>query len=407
MLQYEEALARVLAAVPNPASDRVSLTDAIGRVTAENISSPIELPPFDNSAMDGYALRASDVASATRDKPVKLSLVGRVAAGESFSGKVAPGACVRLFTGSPLPAGADAVVMQEDTQSDPARPTEIHILDPVKPWENVRFHGEDIKPGPSLVTKGQELTPARLGLLAATGCAEVSVFRQPLVGILATGSELKEPGQMLAPGQIYESNRLTIAALSRKSGAIPQIFPIVTDALEKTRDALTIAMKKCDIVVSSGGVSVGEMDFVKQALGELGGELQFWKVAIKPGRPFVFGRFPERSSTGPKLFFGLPGNPVSAFVTFVLLVRPAILRWQGAAEVVSRSHPGILGESLENQGERRHFMRVKIAPDGMVYSAGVQASHILSSLAAADGLVDVPPQTTITAGKTVQVLRWD
>jgi molybdopterin molybdotransferase len=301
--------------------------------------------------------------------------------------------------------------MQEDTRIDPARREEILILDTVKPWENVRFRGEDVKRGASLAAIGDALTVGHLALLAAAGCADVLVSRQPIVGILATGSELKEPGQALIPGQIYESNRISIAALVRKSGAIPRFYPLVADVLEQTRLALTAGFSQCDIVVTSGGVSVGEMDFVKQALADLGGDLQFWKVAIKPGRPFVFGRFPasdhQISSTNSKLFFGLPGNPVSAFVTFVLLVRPAILRWQGASDVALPSHPGILAEPLENQGERRHFMRVRVAPDGKVCSAGFQASHILNSLATANGLVDLPPQTSFAAGTTVQVLRWD
>jgi molybdopterin molybdotransferase len=411
MLEYEEALARVLAAVPAPTSEQISLAEADGRVLAQEILAPIDLPPFDNSAMDGYAVRASDVTSAKPETPVSLRLAGRVAAGESFSGLVSAGTCVRLFTGSALPAGADAVVMQEDTKVDPAAPNEILVLDTVKPWENVRLHGEDIKRGAPVSQKGQVLTAGRQTLLAATGCTQVLVSRRPVVGIVATGSELREPGQSLAPGQIYESNRIGIARLVRKAGAIPRSYPLVTDVLETTRVALSGAFKDCDIVVTSGGVSVGEMDFVKQALADLGGDLQFWKVAIKPGRPFVFGQFSnsnERLPTeNPKLFFGLPGNPVSALVTFLLLVRPAILRSQGAIDVALPRHPAILGEPLENQGDRRHFTRVRISDDGKVHSSGFQASHILSSLAAANGFVDVPPRSTLAAGTTVQVLRWD
>lgn len=411
MLEYEEALARVLATVPRPASERVSLADAADRILAEEIPSPIDLPPFDNSAMDGYAVRASDVVSVGPDSPARLRLVGRVAAGEKFSGTVTPGTCVRLFTGSPLPAGADAVVMQEDTKIDPAAANEISVLDAVKPWENVRFHGEDVKRGTSIAAKGDALTIGRLAILAATGSLEVAVSRRPIIGIVATGSELREPGHSLAPGQIFESNRLALAALVRKAGGIARIYPLVPDALEATRLAFSNAFKECDAIITSGGVSVGEMDFVKQALADLGGELEFWKVAIKPGRPFVFGRLPvsenRLSSVDYKLFFGLPGNPVSALVTFLLLVRPAIRRWQGASHVALSSHSAILAEPLENQGNRRHFMRVRISIDGKCHSAGIQASHILTSLAGADGLLDVPPRTTHAAGTTVKVLRWD
>lgn len=411
MLQYEEALARVLAAVPRPASERIPLAEAADRILAEEMSSPLDLPPFDNSAVDGYAVRAGDVATARSDAPVRLRLIGRVPAGESFSRAVAPGTCVRLFTGSPLAPGADAVVMQEDTRTDSAASDEVLILDPVKPWENVRFHGEDIKRGGSIAVAGSLVSVGQLALLAATGCNEVPAFRQPIVGILATGSELREPGQPLAPGQIYESNRVSLAALVRKSRGQPRLYPIVRDLLETTRLALSSALKECDMLVTSGGVSVGEMDFIKPAVAELGGTLDFWKVAIKPGRPFVFGRScpsdPEPSMGHPKLIFGLPGNPVSALVTFLLLVRPAILRWQGATDIALPRNPGSLAEPLENQGERRHFMRVKITPGGKVYSAGFQASHVLSSLSAANGLVDVPPQTTLSAGTSVQVLRWE
>lgn len=411
MLQYEEALARVISAVPTPASESVALAQADGRYLARDILSPIDLPPFDNSAMDGYAVRAADVASAKPNSPVRLRLVGRVAAGEKLPGDVTSGTCVRLFTGSPLPNGADAVVMQEDTKVDGAVPNEVLVLEPVKPWENVRFQGEDIKRAAAVAAKGDALTVGRLALLAATGCVEVMVSRQPTVGILATGSELKERGQSLEPGQIYESNRPAIAALVRKAGAIPRVYPLVSDVLEATQIALSNAFKECDMVITSGGVSVGEMDFVKQALANLGVELQFWKVAIKPGRPFVFSRFPgshnRLSTADDKLFFGLPGNPVSALVTFLLLVRPAILRWQGAANVGLPRQSAILADPLENSGERRHYMRVRISNDGKCHSAGTQASHILSSFAAANGLVDIPPRTVLAAGTTIEVLRWD
>lgn len=411
MLQYEEALARVIAAVPPPTSEPIALADADGRILAQEILSPIDLPPFDNSAMDGYAVRAADVASAKPNSPVRLLLAGRVAAGDKSLAKVTSGTCVRLFTGSLLPNGADAVVMQEDTKTDAANPNEVLVLEAVKPWENVRFQGEDIKRATVVAAKGHALTVGRVALLAATGCANVVVCRRPTVGILATGSELRESSETLAQGQIYESNRVAIAALVRKTGAIPRIYPLVADILEATQIALSKAFKECDMVITSGGVSVGEMDFVKQALAELGGELQFWRVAIKPGRPFVFGRLPcsdnRLSSVDYKLFFGLPGNPASALVTFFLLVRPAILQWQGASNVALSRHSAVLAESLENQGERRHFMRVRISTEGKCHSAGTQASHILSSLSAANGLADIPPRTVLAAGTTVEVLRWD
>jgi molybdopterin molybdotransferase len=401
MLAFEEALSRVLAEVPAPRGETVSLSAAPGRVLASQIRSPIDLPIFDNSAMDGYAVRAADVASATPATPARLRLAGKVAAGEVFTGEVTSGTCVRLFTGSPLPAGADAVVMQEDTHLEPGAPAEVVILAPVGSGENVRARGEDVKQGTILAEAGAVLTPGRIGLLAAAGFERLRVGQNPVVGLLSTGSELTEPGQPLAPGRIYESNRAALAALLERAGAVPKTLPLVADMLAGTTQALTDAFNQCDAVVTSGGVSVGEMDFLKQAFEQIGGGLEFWKVAMKPGRPFVFGRYRG------KLLFGLPGNPVSALVTFLLLVRPALLRWQGATDVSLLAHPGVLAEPLANPGERRHFMRVQVDSTGNVRLAGLQASHALSSLAAANGLVDVPAHTILAAGSATTVLRWD
>ncbi len=401
MLSLEEAVSRILAAVPPPTGETVPLTEAHGRVLAERVVSSLDLPPFDNSSMDGYAVRAPDVAGARSDSPVRLRVLGRADAGTPFPEEVATGTCVQVATGTLLPRGADAVVMQEDTRIEPHTPDEVLILDRAKPQEHVRSRGEDVRRGATLAEAGEVLTASRLSLLAATGLAQVNVGRRPVVGLVATGSELREPGQPLAPGQIYESNRLGLAELLRRAGAIPKIFPLVRDDLRTTRVALVQALEQCDVLATSGGVSVGEKDFVKRAFEEAGGRLEFWKVAIRPGRPFVFGRLRE------KFLFGLPGNPVSALVTFLLLVRPVVLRWQGAREISLLSHPGLLAEPLANPGERRHFMRVRVDSAGKVSSTGLQASHALGSLAAANGLVDVPPQTTLVPGVTVQVLRWD
>ena len=401
MLELEEALTRILAALPTPTSETIPLTEAAGRVLAEQVQSPVNLPLFDNSVMDGYAVRAEDLASARPEAPVRLRPAGRVAAGQVFTSEIASGTCVRLFTGSPLPRGANAVVMQEDTRLDPAAADEVLFLASPKPGENVRWSGEDIKRGATLAEPGAVLSAGRLSLLAAAGVMNVNVGRRPTVGLLATGSELSSPGQPLPPGHIYESNRPALAALIRRAGANARVFPIVADTPSETRAALAEALNCCDAVVTSGGVSVGEMDFIKAAFEELGGELQFWKVAIKPGRPFVFGRRRD------KFLFGLPGNPVSAFITLLLLVRPALLRWQGATDVSLPAHPGVLAEPLVNEGERRHFLRVKVDAAGKIRSAGGQASHILASLAAANGLVDLPPRTALAAGTVLPVLRWE
>ena len=401
MLELEDAVERILSTLPPAETEVVPISEARRRVIAESLIAPISLPVFDNSAMDGYAVRAEDVQGANSKSPVDLRLIGRVAAGETFSGTLLPGTCVRLFTGSLLPKGADAVLMQEDTLVDDANFEKIYCLDAVKPWENIRLQGEDIKAGAVVAQKGDFVSSQRLGVLAALGMNEITVGRRPTVGLLATGSELVEPGQPLAPGKIYESNRCMLASLLEEAGAIPRVYPLVVDTASATQAALEKAFRECDLVVTSGGVSVGEMDFVKSAFEQLGGDLQFWKVSIKPGRPFVFGRCRN------KFLFGLPGNPVSAWVTFLLLVRPALLRWQGARNVGLRTQRGVLEEPLSNNGDRRHFMRVAIDASGNVVSAGAQASHMLSSLGEANGMVDVLPKTVLPAGSPVKVLQWD
>ena len=504
MLELEQAVEKILASLPVPKPEVIPLAEAYGRVAAEKILAATDLPPFDNSSVDGYAVRAQDVASASAQTPITLQLLGRIAAGENFTGQLSTGQCIRIFTGSPMPRGADAVVMQEDTRSlaqdqtsaispsaettSPSPPRsggegrgevafgaqgDVSILDPVKPWENIRFHGEDIKRGAVIIEPGTRLGAAHIALLAATGVGQLKVNRRPSVALIATGSELKDPADgtpsacsassPLDPGQIFESNRAALAPLIAATGAIPKIFPIVPDTAEATRAALSLSFADCDIVVTCGGVSVGEMDFVKSAFEELGGQLDFWKVAIKPGRPFVFGRLDEKSSLieapiehqnpckseasvslsspkggegrgeealrvqgeapfdvprsmldvrcspaeGEKFLFGLPGNPVSAFVTFLLLARPALLRWQGATNINLPTSPGTLAEPISNPDHRRHFVRVTVDAEGKVHSAGTQASHILSSLALANGLIDVPPKTTLAAETIIRVLRWE
>lgn len=401
MLELEDALDRIISRLPQPVAEKLRLEDACGRFAVTHVTAPIDLPPFDNSSMDGYAVKASDVANASELTPAVLRLAGRIIAGQAPDIEVVPGRCVRVFTGSVLPPGADAVVMQEDTAIDPSNPNQIQFLDSAKPWENVRFHGEDVKAGAPILEAGQELGPARIARLAATGVAEVIAGRRPAVSLLATGSELKPPGESLAPGQIFESNRATLRPLIERAGGLVTLSRIVVDDPAKTGAALEDAFAASDIVITCGGVSVGEMDFVKSAFEQLGGKLEFWKVAIKPGRPFVFGQL------GSKFLFGLPGNPVSAFVTFVLLARPALLRWQGAREFQLRKVHGRLAEPFRNNGDRRHFARVRIETTGSVHSAGLQASHALSSLAEANGLLDLPPKAMLQAGTEVPVLRWD
>jgi molybdopterin molybdotransferase len=401
MLELEEARRRILATLQPLPVEVVSLSAAPGRVLAESVVAPIDLPSFDNSAVDGYAVRATDLSSVRAGAPAILDLVGRVPAGDVFSGTVQPGACLRIFTGSALPAGADAVVLQEDTRCDGEQPGKVQFLERASPWEHVRLRGEDVKRGAALVASGERATAGHIGLLAASGLREIKVRRQPVVGLLATGSELVESGNPLAPGKLYESNRQALAPLLARSGALPRLLPLVADTLEETKRALEQAFAGCDALVTTGGVSVGELDFVKQAFEEIGGSMDFWKVAVKPGKPFAFGQWRQ------KLLFGLPGNPVSAIVTFLLLVRPALWRWQGATNVDPPARFCILADPLANPGDRRHFMRVRVDAAGNARSAGAQASHLLSSLASADGLVDVPPNTSLPAGTLARLIPFE
>ncbi len=401
MLQLEEARKKILEKIQPLGSEIIPLPTSFQRVLAEEIMAPVDLPPFDNSAMDGYAVQSKDLILARADSPISLRLIGKIAAGEFISSPLKIGTCVRIFTGSPLPPGADAVVMQEEISLESAHPEKIFFHENVRPGENIRHRGEDVRKNSVLLQAGCRLTAGRITLLAAAGIKTVRVGCQPLVGLLATGSELLEAGQPLSPGKIYESNRTGLAVLIRQVGAIPKIYPLVPDDFASTKIALEKAFAECDLVLTSGGVSVGEFDFVKIAFEKFGGALSFWKIAMKPGKPFVFGQWRE------KFLFGLPGNPISALVTFLLLGRAALLALQGASELLLPCSGGFLAEALINNGERPHFMRVKMDRDGQVVSAGIQASHILSALAGANGLVEVPAQTTFPVGKKVAVLQWE
>jgi molybdopterin molybdotransferase len=401
MHSLEQALEKILATALPLRPETVALADAFGRIAVAETTSPVNLPPTDNSSVDGYAVLADDLKTAGSQSPVALVLAGSSPAGVPFGGTLASGTCVRVFTGSVLPHLADAIVMQEDVKVLPDDPAKIQFFEPIKLWENIRFLGEDVRKEARLVGIYEKITAPRLGLLAAAGIEEVLCFRRPEVGLIATGGELREAGAPMEPGTIYESNRISLSALARQAGAAPKVFPLISDDLTATKRALEQAFAVCDAVVTTGGVSVGEMDWVRTAFTEIGGELDLWQVAMRPGKPFAFGR------RAGKLFFGLPGNPVSAMVTFFLLVRPALLRLQGAQEVEPPRQRAVLAKELANPGDSRHFMRVTMDSSGRARPAGKQASHVLSATARSHGLVDVPPATTLPAGAVVEVLRWD
>ena len=400
MLSLEEAVERSLAAAPLLGSEIVPLADAGGRFVASPLKAGVSLPGFDNSAMDGYAARSADLNGATTESPVELSCIGVIPAGAHPVDKVGEGTCMRIFTGSPIPRGADAVIMQEDC-STPGDDHTVRCNDSIKPWENIRLKGEDVREGDPLITAGMRVTAGTIGLLAATGHHSVEVGLRPKVGLVTTGSELVEPPGELQPGEIYESNRAMLASLVSKANGLPTPYPIVPDTLEATVAALGRAFAENDAVLTSGGVSVGDHDHVRPAIERLGGSLDFWKVAVKPGKPFVLGQ------VGGKPVFGMPGNPVSAIITYLLMVRPALLKMQGASEWRLAKRPGRLTDELVNKGDRRHFVRVTIDDLGLVRSVGGQRSHMLGSLAKSNSLVDLPPGSRLAKGDPVDVLLID
>ncbi|MGZ8938241.1 MAG: molybdopterin molybdotransferase MoeA [Limisphaerales bacterium] len=397
MISLAEAKERLFASLTPLSVEQVPLLQALGRFCAEPLQSSVDLPRFDNSAMDGYAVHCDDLKSASDTTPVELNLAGRIGAGEKFAGIISPGDCLRLFTGSILPAGADAVVMQEDVHAENGK---VRFSESVKPFENIRLAGEDIRAGTTLLTSGDRLTATRLGLLAATGHAHVTVRKLPRVAVLATGDELVEPGQPLGEGKIYESNRTLVTALLSSIGLAPTILPLVPDQLDRTVATFESTFSTHDIVITTGGVSVGEFDFVKDAFSKIGGTIDHWKVAIKPGKPFVFGRLNS------KLLFGLPGNPVSTLVTFLLLARPALLAMMGSRDVELPRLSGELNDAIANPGDRRHFVRARWE-SGKLFVAGRQASHMLGALGAANCLIDVPPETRLEPGTTAIAHFWE
>ncbi|MBL9175982.1 MAG: molybdopterin molybdotransferase MoeA [Verrucomicrobiales bacterium] len=394
--ELEDVRCELLEGMVPVATELRSLEQATDRVLAVAPVPRTALPPFDNSAMDGYAVRAEDV----RSVPVELRVVASVAAGEWCDRRLEAGEAARIFTGAPIPGGADAVVMQEDTEPVTGDPGRIRILDGAKPWENIRFRGEDVPAEAPLLAAGRRLDPTALGILAAAGIGTVEVRRRPRVAILVTGSELVGADARLAPGQIFESNSVMLAALLRRAGGEPRGHPPVPDRAEDIQAALRSAVAESDLVVTVGGASVGEHDLVRQTLTTLGGTVDAWRIAIRPGKPFF------RGTLAGVPVLGLPGNPVSAFVTAVLLVLPALRRMQGETSVLPPVTRAVLGEAISNPDSRRHFVRVCTAPDGMIRPSGPQASHRMASLAAADGLLEVAPQTRIESGTLVSVIRW-
>lgn len=382
VISVSDALAAVLADAEPLGVERVPLLDGLGRVAASDVRSTRVVPSADNSAMDGYAVRAADL----QQMPIRLRVLGVAPAGTLASTPVTAGTAYKIFTGSVVPPGADTVVKVEDTtEADGV----VTITTAPAPRANVRYAGEDIADGASIVQSGARLGPADLGVLASVGHPAVSVFRRPRVTILSTGAELVEVDVPPGPGQVVNSNAYSLAAAVLDAGGVPTVLPIVPDRREDIRAALAKAAR-ADVVLSSGGVSVGDFDFVKDELDQLGVTRRFWKVAQKPGKPLTFGR---RNRT---LFFGLPGNPVSALVCFLVYVRPTLRRLGGHTRVHLPVIEATLTRDLKTVPSLTEFVRVQVAADATGWTATPlvqQSSGVLSSMSAGAGLLIAPPGT--------------
>jgi molybdopterin molybdotransferase len=393
MLTVEEALEAILSRVPLLETERVDVLGALGRALAEPVVARRAIPPWPNSSMDGYAVRAED----TR-RGAALAIVGRVEAGEVPARGVGQGEAMRIFTGAPLPEGADTVLPQEDVE---ATADSIALRGPTARAAYVRRRGEDVEVGARVLEPGTLLTAAEVGLLATLGYGQIRVFRRPRVAILSTGNELADLGTEPGPGQIPNTNTYTLMAQVLEAGGDPINLGVARDRLEAIEERVRAA-RDADVLVSSAGVSVGELDLVREALTRAGAALHLWQVSMRPGKPITFG------SLGSRPVWGLPGNPVSAMVTFELFVRPALLKMGGRRRL---TRPRVRARALEvvpNPGSRRGYLRVQLeaTADGLgARLTGEQGSAILRSMVSADGLAVVPPDTVVPVGAEIEVIQ--
>jgi molybdopterin molybdotransferase len=394
MISVEDALERILNTVHVLEPETRPILSALGQVLAEDVVAGIDIPPHDNSAMDGFAVLASDTYGASHKSPIYLSVIGEVAAGYTSSIKVTSGTAVRIMTGAPLPEGADAVVQFENTDETVRKKEHqpldsIGILEPATPGLNIRTKGEDIRAGQVVLNKGTTLLPAGIGVLASLGNAGISVIRRPVVSVLSTGDELCPAGKPLEPGQIYDSNTYTIAANIAMCGGIARIIGIGRDTLASLQDKIRQGLD-ADMLITSGGVSKGDYDVVKDVLAQMG-TVSFWTVRMKPGKPIAFGTL--KADGGREVpHLGLPGNPVSSMTTFEQFARPAILKMLGKTSYTRPTVLATIDQDIANDDGRRVYARVHVSrtDDGWTASVtGPQGSGILTSMAAANGLAIV------------------
>ncbi|GAB4289849.1 MAG: molybdopterin molybdotransferase MoeA [Coriobacteriia bacterium] len=406
MITVEEAQQSVLDRIERLPSVPADILDTLGRVLAEDVVSDIDIAPFDNSAMDGYAVRAADIADASEQRPIVLDVVDHIAAGVFPSVTVGAGQASRIMTGAPIPDGADAVVKVEDTLPGAADggtggTVSIGVSAPV--GSNVRRRGEDCRAGDVVLAAGEVITPAAVGLMAAMGRSSVAVYRRPRVAVVSTGDELVEIDELPGPGKIRNSNSYSLAAQVIAAGGEAHRLGIAKDDEAETRAILSRA-PEFDIMVSTGGVSMGDFDVVKDVLTEIG-ELDFWKVAMRPGAPQTFG------TIGGTPFFGLPGNPTSCTVGFELFVRPAMRKMAGHEALFRPRVSAVLAHDVKKKSGRRYFLRGRLTPQGEGYSVGLtgsQSSALLTSMHRANCLVSLPAEATLIPGGTVvECIRLD
>lgn len=394
MLSVEEARQQMLETIPVLPTEKRGILECVNYVLAEELKSTENIPPFDNSAMDGYAVRATDVKDASKENPVVLSVIETIAAGYAPSKHISAGETARIMTGAMMPEGADAVVMQEITELNGDKVT---IFESVEKSENVRFTGESVQHSDSVMSPGKVLRPPEVSMLASLNCSEVAVYQKPKVAIVSTGDELTPLGEPLKPGKIRDSNRYGIYAQVQNAGGIPIDMGIAPDDAVETERIFKDSIAKADALITSGGVSVGEHDIVKNVLTKMG-EMNFWRVAMKPGKPQAYGKIDG------KPVFGLPGNPVSSLVVFELFVRPALLKMAGHTHLLRPTFKATLETDVTNKDGRVNFMRAILSEHNSEYMAkttGPQGSGILHSLVLANGLITIPSGATLSAGETV------
>jgi molybdopterin molybdotransferase len=397
VIDIGEAQRKVLEEIPVLGRERVYIVEALGRVLAQDVAAKRDVPSGDNSAMDGYCCRHEDVAGTNSANPAKLRIIGDSPAGWPFEGSVGPGEAVRIMTGGLIPSGADTVIMVEHTRREGD-----HVLclrDP-GPDANIRRHGEDVKAGEVVLSVGDIIRPPEVGMLATLGHAYVHVYQRPIVAILSTGDELVDLDEPFTDGKVVCSNSYSVAAQVIECGALPLSLGIASDDEADQRARLSDGLR-ADVIITSGGVSVGKYDLVKDALSNLGMKVKFWKVAMKPGKPLVFG------TIGNKPVFGLPGNPTSAMISFEQFVRPALLKMMGHVRLFRPLIEATLAEDLGITSDRLHLVRCKVfEQDGnmMAVTTGTQSSGALRSMVLADGLMILPPEESpFEAGHRVRV----